>query len=406
MNTLENSQILLIITGGIAAYKSLDIIRQLREEGAKVRCILTKGGEAFVTPLTVATLSGEAAYMNMFSQEEEQRLGHINLSREADMIVIAPATADMIAKMAHGIADTLASTVLLAAADKPTLIAPAMNSRMWEHPATQENMATLLKRGIKTVGPESGFLACGENGTGRMSDPTEILASIKSHFSAQGPLFGKKALVTSGPTHEPLDPVRFLGNRSSGKQGHAIAAALAAQGAEVTLITGPTSLPDPTNIKTTHVGTAREMLDACQRNGLFDIAVCAAAVSDWRPTEMSDSKIKKTGVLPAVELTENPDILAHLSTPSIHRPALVVGFAAETNDIIKNAKDKFARKKCNWLIVNDVRDGRAFCCDDNEVIFLRNTDTTEVAAEHWPLCSKNKIAQRLTKEIVAFFKQK
>lgn len=403
MTTLLDRQILLIITGGIAAYKSLELIRHLKDEGARVRCIITEGGQQFVTPLSVASLSGEQAYTNMFSIEEEQRLGHINLSRDADMIVIAPATADMMAKMAHGIADTLASTILLAAADKPTLIAPAMNSRMWQHPATQENLATLKERGIKQVGPDSGFLACGEKGTGRMSDPSDILAAIKTHFAAGGPLHGKRALVTSGPTHEPLDPVRFLGNRSSGKQGHAIAAELAAQGANVTLITGPTALADPTNIDTTHVGTAREMLDACLAIGQVDIAVCAAAVADWRPTAMADGKIKKNGDLPAVELTENPDILAKLSGQGNDRPSLVVGFAAETDDIMKNAKDKFARKKCDWLIANNVSEGRVFGCDDNEVTFLRNTGSGEVGAEHWPLCSKQEIAHRLVREIAEFF---
>lgn len=406
MSSLETRQILLIISGGIAAYKSLELIRLLREEGARVRCLLTKGGAEFITPLSASTLSGQEVYMDMFSSQEGKRLNHINLSRDSDLIVIAPATADMIAKMAHGIADTLASTVMLAAADKPIIIAPAMNSRMWQHPATQENIATLAKRGIKQTGPSTGFLACGEDGQGRMSTPKDILAAIKTHFASEGPLFGKKALVTSGPTYEPLDPIRFIGNRSSGKQGHAIAATLAAYGADVTLVTGPTALPDPVNMKVVHVGTACEMMNACQSDGTFDVAVCAAAVADWRPTTIADSKIKKTGELPALTLTENPDILAQISQAPIGRPSLVVGFAAETDDVLKNAKDKFARKKCDWLIVNDVKEGRIFGDDDNEVTFLRMNQEGDISCENWPLCSKHKIAQKLAREIAEYFQGK
>lgn len=403
MNTLKNRHILLIITGGIAAYKSLDLIRLLREDGAKVKCILTDASTEFVTPLSVATLCGEEPYMDMFATNDAQRLSHINLSRDADMIVIAPTTADMMAKMRYGFADTLASAVLLAAADIPTLIAPAMNQRMWEHPATQDNLKVLLERGIKQIGPYEGFLACGEKGNGRMVRPEDIIAAIKNHLLSSSPLHGKKALVTSGPTYEPLDPVRFLGNRSSGKQGHAIAESLAAQGADVTLVTGPTALADPKGLNTIHVGTACEMFDACRAHGPFDIAVCAAAVADWRPTELATNKIKKNSITPSISLEENPDILASIASSTADRPALVIGFAAETDDVIQNAKNKFERKKCDWLIANNVGEGLAFGHDTNEVIILTKLNNGEISSEQWPLCTKHKIAQKLTRKIADFF---
>lgn len=406
MSSLSNRRLLLIISGGIAAYKSLDLIRRLRDEGAAVRCILTSGGAQFITPLSVSALSGEPVFMNMFSPEEEQRLGHIRLSREADLIVIAPASADMIAKMAHGLADTLASAVLLAAPDKPVLIAPAMNSRMWAHPATRANIAALAAREIKQIGPNAGALACGEEGAGRMSEVPEILDAIKAHF-ANGPLAGKKALVTSGPTYEPLDPVRFIGNRSSGKQGHAIAEALAASGADVTLVSGPTALPDPPGLRTIRIGTAREMLEACQANGPYDMAVCAAAVADWRPAEESGQKIKKTpgASAPAVTLTENPDILATLAKSGAARPRLVIGFAAETGDLEKHATEKFTRKGCDWLLANDVGGGKIFGGDENEIVFFAKDGNGEIMCENWDRASKDDVARRLAEKIAAYFQK-
>lgn len=404
MPALLNRQILLIITGGIAAYKSLDLIRRLKDEGATVRCVLTDGGAQFITPLAVAALSGEPVNTNLFSKEDEQRLGHINLSRQADLIVVAPASANSIAKMAHGFADSLASAVLLAT-DKPILIAPAMNCRMWQNAATQANMALLSARGIQCVGPASGMLACGEEGAGRMSEVHDILEAIKALCAAPGPLAGKKALVTSGPTYEPIDPVRFIGNHSSGKQGHAIAAALAAAGADVTLVSGPTSLPDPQGLKTIRVMTAREMLKACQTSGPFDIAVCAAAVADWRPMETSHQKIKKAAgvAAPAVSLTENPDILATLAKASPERPALVVGFAAETGDLLTLAQEKFARKGCDWLLANDVGGGKIFGQDDNEVTLLRKDANGQIQNESWPRASKHDIATKLVEAMISTF---
>lgn len=403
---LYNRRILLIISGGIAAYKSLDLIRRLKDEGASVRCVLTEGGAQFITPLSVSALSGEPVFTKLFSETDEQRFGHIRLSRETDLIVVAPASANLMAKMAHGLADNLASAVLLAT-NKPVLLAPAMNSAMWQSPAMQANMATLLSRGVKTIGPASGTLACGEEGAGRMSEVSDILAAIKEHFSVSGPLSGLHALVTSGPTYEPLDPVRFIGNRSSGKQGHAIAAALAAQGADVTLVSGPVALPDPANVKTVPVQTAREMLAACEQNGPFDITVCAAAVADWRPAAQADEKMKKaTGSLPpAVALVENPDILASLSKLSPSRPKLVVGFAAETGDLIKLAQEKFARKGCDWLLANDVGGGKIFGADENEVTLLRKNASGVIASEPWPRASKDAIALKLAEEIAKVFEK-
>lgn len=396
--TLDNRSILLIISGGIAAYKSLELIRRLKEKGSIVRCILTEGGAHFVTPLSVATLSGEPVNMNLFSEDEEQRLGHIRLSRETDLIVIAPATANIIAKMAHGIADNFASATLLAS-NKPILIAPAMNSAMWANAATQANIATLTSRGIMQVGPGCGHLACGEEGAGRMSDPGEILQAIENHFG-KAPLAGKHALVTSGPTFEPLDPVRFIGNRSSGKQGHAIAAALAAQGATVTLVSGPTALPDPSGVKVVHIETADQMLAACLSCDSVDIAVCAAAVADWRPATTKDAKIKKGDAAPTISLAENQDILRTLSKPSPTRPALVIGFAAETDNVLTFAKEKFERKGCDWLLANQVGDGKGFAKDENEVTLLRRDAKGAIAAEPWPKASKTDIAKRLVEAII------
>jgi phosphopantothenoylcysteine decarboxylase/phosphopantothenate--cysteine ligase len=406
LTTLHGRRVLLIISGGIAAYKSLELIRRLKDDGAEVRCILTEGGAQFVTPVSVSALSGEPALSKLFSQEEEQRFGHIRLSRDADLIVIAPASANMIAKMAHGFADSLAAAVLLAASDKAVLIAPAMNCRMWQHQATQTNIATLAARGIKQVGPASGFLACGEDGAGRMSEPAEILAAIKTHFGQALPLQGKKALVTSGPTYEALDPVRFLGNRSSGKQGHALAAALAAQGADVTLVSGPTALPDPQGVKVIPIESAREMLDACETALPCEIAVCAAAVADWRPADVAEGKIKKGGATPALTLTENPDILATLAKHASLRPALAIGFAAETNDVIKHAQEKFERKGCDWIVANEVGAGKGFAREENEVTLIRKDGKGGLATQNWPPASKQDISRRLTDEIISFFKTK
>ncbi len=403
--SLAGRSLLLVITGGIAAYKSLDLIRRLKDEGARVRCILTEGGAQFITKLSVSALSGEPVFTSLFSEEDEQRMGHIRLSREADLIIVAPASANMLAKMAHGMADSLASAVLLAASDKPILIAAAMNSRMWSHPATQTNIQTLTARGIKSVGPSSGLLACGEEGAGRMSEVAEILDAIKAHFLIPGPLTGKKALVTSGPTYEPIDPVRFIGNRSSGKQGHAIAAALAALGADVTLVTGPTAQPDPQNVSVVRIDTAREMLEACQKER-FDIAVCAAAVADWRPAQTSNQKMKKAAgaAAPSLTLTENPDILATLSAPSPARPKLVIGFAAETGDLEKHAAEKFARKGCDWLLANDVGGGKTFGEEENEIVFFTKNANGTIQSEAWPRASKAEIARTLAEKISSFFK--
>ncbi|HEY8190775.1 MAG TPA: bifunctional phosphopantothenoylcysteine decarboxylase/phosphopantothenate--cysteine ligase CoaBC, partial [Alphaproteobacteria bacterium] len=326
---LNDKKILLIISGGIAAYKSLELIRLIRKAGGTVRCILTEGGQKFITPLSVASLSGEQCYTDLWSLKDETEMGHIRLSREADLIVAAPAGADFVARITHGHANDLASTVVLAT-DKPVLIAPAMNVRMWENAATQDNIRLLERRGIKRVGPNDGDMACGEFGPGRMSEPEDILSAITDFFARRKSLAGFSALVTSGPTYEPLDPVRFIGNRSSGKQGHAIAAALAAWGADVTLVAGPVNLPDPSGVKIIHVETAQQMLDACNNALPANIAVCAAAVCDWSAATPQDQKIKKRGgsAPPDIKLKENPDILAVLSRPGPNRPKLVIGFAA------------------------------------------------------------------------------
>jgi phosphopantothenoylcysteine decarboxylase/phosphopantothenate--cysteine ligase len=399
---LYNRRILLVISGGIAAYKSLDLIRKLREAGAKVRCVLTEGGARFVTPLSVSALSEEQVYTDLWSLTDERQMGHIRLSREADLIVVAPASANIIAKLAQGLADDLASTVLLAA-DKPVMIAPAMNGMMWQNPATQANIETLKRRGVTLIGPASGVMACGEEGEGRMVDPADMLLAIAAHFVLPGPLTGKKTLITSGPTFEPLDPVRFIGNRSSGKQGHAIAEALYNKGAQTVLITGPTQLPDPAGIETIHVETARQMLAACENALPVDIAVCAAAVGDWRPIDVSSEKLKK-GKTPAIlELAENPDILATLAKAGNRRPRLVIGFAAETSDILKHASEKLARKGCDWLIANEVGVNKGFGRDDNEVTLLRRDAKGQILPDAWPRQSKQDIARRLADEIAHAF---
>ena len=396
---LHGRRILLIIAGGIAAYKSLDLIRRLRERGAATRCILTRGGAQFVTPLSVATLSRDKVYQDLFSLTDESEIGHIRLARECDLVVVAPATADLLAKMSHGLADDLASTVLLAT-DKPILVAPAMNFVMWDSQATQGNMKTLRERGVHVVGPEAGELAEGESGMGRMSEPMAIVAAVEAFFG-QGPLTGRRALVTSGPTYEAVDPVRFIGNRSSGKQGHAIATALAALGADTTLVTGPTQLGDPRGVRVTRIESADEMLAACRAALPVDIAVCAAAVADWKPRDRRNQKIKKNGSLPALELIENPDILATLSAKGGRRPGLVVGFAAETENVVDNAIAKRRKKGCDWIVANDVSAATGTFGGDANTVHLIDAG----GAETWPRLPKDDVARRLAQRIADHFQR-
>ena len=391
---LHGRRVLLVIAGGIAAYKSLDLIRRLKERGCAVRCILTEGGAQFVTALSVATLSKDKVYRELFSLTDESEIGHIRLARECDLVVVAPATADVLAKMAHGLADDLASTVLLAT-DKPVLVAPAMNHVMWGNAATGANLDTLRARGVRVVGPEAGELAEGEVGMGRMSEPLAIVAAIEEFFGRPGLLKGRRALVTSGPTYEPIDPVRFIGNRSSGKQGHAIAAALAALGAEATLVTGPTHMPDPEGVKVSRIETAEEMLAACQSALPVDVAVCAAAVADWRVAERRNQKLKKNGKLPTIELVENPDILATLSAKGPRRPQLVVGFAAETENVVANATAKRKKKGCDWIIANDVSSATGTFGGDANTVHVVDGQ----GAETWPRLPKSEVASRLAQRI-------
>lgn len=393
---LAGKRILLVISGGIAAYKSLELIRRLRERGVAVRAILTKGGTEFVTPLSVAALSEHKVYQDLFSLTDESEMGHIRLSRESDLVVVAPASADLIAKLAHGIADDLASTTLLAT-DKVVLIAPAMNTMMWENAATKANIATLKSRGIRQIGPNAGDLACGEVGGGRMAEPMEILAAIEAYFGTAAPLSGRRALVTSGPTFEAIDPVRFIGNRSSGKQGHAIAAALARHGAATLLVSGPTNEPDPAGVEVRHIESAEQMLAACRAALPADIAVCAAAVADWRPAKLVDQKIKKAASDPApIALLRNPDILATLSAAGNQRPRLVVGFAAETEDLIANAKKKLAAKGCDFIVANDVSTGTGTFGGAENTVHLVGRD----GVESWPRLTKQDVAERLVDTIV------
>ncbi len=393
---LDGRRVLLIISGGIAAYKSLELIRRLKDRGCAVRCILTRGGANFVTPLSVAALSGDKVYQETFSLTDEAEMGHIRLSREADLVVVAPATANLLAKMTAGIADDLASTALLAT-DKRVLVAPAMNTMMWEHPATRANMALLESRGVARIGPGAGDLACGEVGAGRMAEPAEILAAIESLLS-DGPLKGVRAIVTSGPTHEAIDPVRFIANRSSGKQGHAIAAALAALGAEVTLVSGPVTIPDPAGLKAIKVESAVQMLNAVQGALPADLVVCAAAVADWSVANRATEKRKKTAGAPppTIELAPNPDILATVSklAPGT-RPRLVVGFAAETEKLMEHAADKRMRKGCDWIVANDVSEGTGtFGGESNTVHVIDGSGT-----ESWPALGKDEVARRLAERI-------
>jgi phosphopantothenoylcysteine decarboxylase/phosphopantothenate--cysteine ligase len=398
---LHGRRILLIISGGIAAYKALDLIRRLKERGARVRCILTAGAQQFITPLSAAALSGEKAYTDLFSLTDESEMGHLRLAQESDLLVVAPASADIIAKMAGGLADDLATAALLAT-DKPILVAPAMNFRMWEHKATQENLARLATRGVKQVGPNAGPLAENESGMGRMAEPLEIVAAMEKIFVADAALSGRRALVTSGPTQEPIDPVRYIANRSSGRQGHAIAAALARLGADCVLISGPTSEPDPPGVKVVHIETARAMLVACEAALPADIAVCAAAVADWR-AEAANSKLKKkAGAPPALKLVENPDILATLSKAGNRRPKLVVGFAAETENVVANAQVKRSKKGCDWILANDVSAASGVFGGESNTIHLVDA----AGVEDWPAMSKRDVGDRLARRIAAFFAAK
>lgn len=391
---LAGKRILLIIGGGIAAYKSLELIRLLGKAGASVVPVLTAAGGEFVTPLTVSALAGTKVYQNLFDLGDEAEMGHIQLSRAADLVVVAPATADMMAKMAAGLAGDLASTLLLAT-DKPVLIAPAMNVRMWLHAATQRNLACLRGDGIAVVGPNDGDMACGEYGPGRMAEPAEILAAIEGKLTA-GPLAGRHVIVTSGPTHEPIDPVRYIANRSSGAQGTAIATALSDLGARVTFVTGPARVAPPHGVEVIAVETAREMAAAVMAALPADAAVMAAAVADWRVANAATSKMKKdgTGRAPALEFAENPDILATVSKGA-DRPRLVVGFAAETDDVVAHATAKRARKGCDWIVANDVRpDTGIMGGSENAVVLI-----SEAGAEVWPRLPKDEVARRLALRI-------
>jgi len=396
--TLGGKRILLIITGGVAAYKTPYIVRGLLKSGAEVRCVLTHGGAQFVSNLVLEAVSGNKVYSDLFSLTDEAEMGHIRLSREADLIVVAPATADFIGKMAAGLADDLASTILLAT-DKPVFIAPAMNPVMWQHPAVQQNVQTIKQRGVHLIGPDTGDMACHENGIGRMVEPDNIIAVLHNFFATDKPLSGIHAVVTSGPTIEPIDPVRYIANRSSGKQGHAIAISLANKGAKVTLISGPCQQPAPDNVTVINVETAQEMLAAVLQSLPCTIFISAAAVSDWRVDRAPEHKIKKdiSKKPPALKLIENPDILASISQRSDNRPKLVIGFAAETENVLKNAKSKKQRKGCDWIVANSVaRDLNVFGSDENAVQLITKTDT-----QTWARQPKQNIANKLTTAIIA-----
>ena len=392
---LAGKNILLIISGGIAAYKSLDLIRRMRERGASVTPVMTQAASEFVTPLSVSAFAGVQVYQDLFDLTAESDMGHIQLSRSADLIVVAPASADLMAKMANGLANDLASTLLLAT-DTPVLIAPAMNVRMWDHPATQRNLAQLVADGVHIVGPNPGDMACGEYGPGRMSEPLEIIDAIVAHFAPR-PLDGHKVLVTSGPTHEPIDPVRYIANRSSGAQGTAIAAALRDLGADVRFLTGPADVPPPNGVHVIQVESAHDMFDAVKANLDVSCAIFAAAVADWRVVNASGSKIKKqNGSLPELSLSENPDILAYVAQLGTDaRPALVIGFAAETDDVIENATAKRARKGCDWIVANDVSPETGIMGgSENQVILV-----TDQGAVQWPRLSKGEVAAKLAARI-------
>jgi phosphopantothenoylcysteine decarboxylase / phosphopantothenate---cysteine ligase len=394
-------RILLVIGGGIAAYKSLDLIRRLQDRGARVRCILTAAAQHFVTPLAVGALAGERAYTDLFDPQSEFDVGHIRLARDADLVVVAPATADLVARIAGGHADDLATAVLLAT-DKPILVAPAMNPRMWAAKATQRNLAQLRADGVRLVGPNTGEMAeRGESGIGRMAEPSEIVAAVEAIMRGAGSLAGKRVLVTSGPTSEPLDPVRYIANRSSGKQGHAIATAAAAAGADVVLVSGPVKLPDPPGLTVVHVETARQMLAAVEQALPADVAIFAAAVADWRPRQVSHSKIKKQGRAPALDLVENPDVLATVAHRRSGRPRLVIGFAAETDHVVANAKAKLGKKGCDWIVANDVSPETGIMGGDANTVHL----VTATGVESWPPQSKEDVARALVERIAMSLKE-
>jgi phosphopantothenoylcysteine decarboxylase/phosphopantothenate--cysteine ligase len=410
--SLSGSRILLVIGGGIAAYKSLELIRRLRERGAGARVVMTAAAKQFITPLSAAALSGDKVYDDLFSLTDEAEMGHIELSREADLLVVAPATADILARMANGLANDLATTALLAT-DKKTLVAPAMNLRMWLHPATQRNVAVLRQDGVLFAGPDDGDMACGEYGPGRMAEPLAIVAAIEAalsnptslalppgvgRISKAGPLAGRHVLVTSGPTYEPIDPVRFIGNRSSGRQGHAIAQAALGAGARVTLVSGPVCLPDPAGVATVHIENARDMLAAVEEALPADIFIAAAAVADWRVDHSGAHKIKKGAEGPPnLALVENPDILATIGRKLAGRPTLIVGFAAETERLIENARDKLQRKNCDLILANDVAEGSGTFGGDANIVHL----VTETTVESWPKMSKQEVAARLIQRLAA-----
>lgn len=391
---VRGRHILLVIGGGIAAYKALELIRRLKERGARVTPVLTRAGAEFVTPLSVSALAGAKVYQDLFDLTDEAEMGHIQLSRAADLIVVAPATADLMAKMAAGLAGDLAATLLLAT-DKRVLIAPAMNVRMWQHPATARNLATLRRDNVLVVGPDEGEMACGEYGPGRMAEPAAIVAAVEAALG-EGPLRGRRVIVTSGPTHEPIDPVRYIANRSSGAQGAALGAALAALGAEVVFVTGPALVPPPEGVQVVPVETAAEMLAAVEAALPADAAVFAAAVADWRVENGAAQKIKKqAGSLPALRLAENPDILARVAQMGEGRPRLVVGFAAETEDVVAHATAKRARKGCDWIVANDVSPATGIMGGRENAVTL----ITDAGAETWPRMGKDEVARRLAGRI-------
>jgi phosphopantothenoylcysteine decarboxylase/phosphopantothenate--cysteine ligase len=389
---------LLIVSGGIAAYKALELVRLLRKDGCGVTGVMTEAAGQFITPLSLQALTENNVYSSLFSLTDESEMGHIQLSRDADLLVVAPATANILAKLAAGIADDLATTLLLAT-DKKVLVAPAMNVRMWQHAATVANMATLAARGVAVVGPDEGAMACNEYGPGRLAEPPAILDAIRALLAPDAmPLAGRHALVTSGPTHEPIDPVRYLANRSSGRQGHAIAAALASLGARVTLVSGPVAIPDPAGVAVVRVETAEQMLAACRAALPADIAMFAAAVADWRVAGAGDRKLKKEpgAAPPELLLIPNPDILATIAAPGPLRPRLVIGFAAETHDLRQHAEEKLRRKGCDWIVANDVGEGTGIMGGtENEILLV-----TEAGIEAWPRAGKDEVARRLAARIV------
>ncbi len=399
----NNARVTLIIGGGIAAYKSLDLIRRLKERQIRVRCVLTKAAQQFVTPLAASALSGGRAYTDLFDPESEFDAGHIRLARDCDLILVAPATADLMAKMANGHADDLASAILLAAS-RPILLAPAMNPMMWGNAATRRNAAQLKRDGVIMIGPNAGEMAeAREAGVGRMAEPLEIAAAAESILrpAVPRPLAGKRVLITAGPTHEPIDPVRYIANRSSGKQGYAIAAAAAAAGADVQLISGPVDLDEPGGVSVTRVESARQMLDKVQAALPVDIAIFAAAVADWRVASAGEQKLKKTaGGMPKLELVENPDILATISKLTDKRPPLVIGFAAETEHLLDNARAKLKRKGCDWIVANDVSPATGVMGGDRNTVHLLRRDGAEIAVKSWPVMTKDQVAARLIAQLV------